>query len=115
MEIFGATFNLMERAMDVRMDNQRVITSNIANLNTPGYAARKLNFEASLERALQDPAAADPVIEASAAPPQGLDGNNVVLEDELSALGRNKLLYTVTAQLYAAKLRQLASALDDQQ
>lgn len=113
MKIFDASLDTMQKAMDVRMRNQRVIAANLANVDTPGFKARRLDFEGSMANALRgrlDPA----VIERSDAPGQTLDGNNVDLEGELSQLGRNKLMYEVTAQLMAMKFRQLHQVLDSE-
>ena len=40
------------KALVVRADRQRVIASNIANADTPGYAGRDINFKDAMESAL---------------------------------------------------------------
>lgn len=45
------------KALVVRAERQRVIASNIANADTPGYAARDLNFKDNMTRALGQDAA----------------------------------------------------------
>lgn len=111
MDIFDHSLITLQRAMDLRMLNQQIIASNLANVDTPGYMARKLNFEASMQRALDgmDEAA---VIENSPNPAVSLDGNNVDLDGELGELGRNRVLYQAMAQIMASKLRQVSNVLD---
>jgi len=38
--------------MDLRLQRQNLVTANIANVNTPGYKARSLEFEDKLQSAL---------------------------------------------------------------
>ncbi len=109
MQIFDDNIQTMARAMTLRSTNQQVIASNIANVDTPGYVARKLDFDASLQAAIAQ-VDATPIIEDSPESALLLDGNNVDLEGELAQMDRNKMMYRVTAQLLAAKLKQLNAA-----
>lgn len=38
--------------MDIRLERQNLVMGNIANVNTPGYKARRLEFEEKLQSAL---------------------------------------------------------------
>ena len=51
MTIFDRTMQLLHRTLDLRQARQRVIASNIANEETPGYRATELNFQDSLQAA----------------------------------------------------------------
>lgn len=109
MELFDTSMTTLERAMDLRMTNQRLIASNLANVDTPGYVAQKLDFEQSMKNALAG--AADPaIVQDSTAPALSLDGNNVDMESELGDMTQNRVLYSVTAQVLGAKFRQLSTA-----
>ncbi|MCE5229494.1 flagellar basal body rod protein FlgB [bacterium] len=111
MNLFDASVTQLQRAMDLRMDNQRVIASNLANVDTPGYKARRMDFEASMAQALTD--AANPaVIQESTDPALTLDGNNIDMDRELSDMSRNKTMYNLTAQILAAKFRQLGTVFE---
>lgn len=115
MELFGQSLTILEKSLDVRMTNQRLVSANIANVDTPGYRAERLDFEGTMKNIINapdDPKAADPLILASTEAGRTLDGNNVDLETELSELSRNKLMYSLTSQLIAAKFRQLATVVD---
>ncbi len=113
MELFNATMTQLEKSMDMRMVNQRLIASNIANLDTPGYQARRLDFEASLARAMEGNDA--PVVEVDETPGLSLDGNNVDIDQELAEMSRNRTMYSLTAQVLSAKFRQIGMALDQNQ
>jgi flagellar basal-body rod protein FlgB len=114
MELFDQSLTILEKTLDVRMVGQRLTAANLANINTPGYTAQKLDFKATMDRIMADPDAdkTDPVIAPSSAVARTLDGNNVDLETELGELSRNRLMYSLTSQLIAAKFRQMASVID---
>ena len=67
MTIFDDNIQAMASAMTLRSTNHQVIASNIANVDTPGYVARKLDFDASLQAAIKQ-ANATPIIENLAEP-----------------------------------------------
>ncbi len=45
-------FTLIQKTLDFRTQRQDLLTSNIANKDTPGYKAEDMVFEKSLEKAL---------------------------------------------------------------
>ncbi len=49
---FDTTMHLLHKVLDLRAKNQEVIAANIANAETPGYAARTFSFEQELHSAL---------------------------------------------------------------
>lgn len=63
---------------------QRAIANNISNIETPGYRARKVQFEGELSSAVaagQSPAEVSHT-EATSLEPTRLNGNNVNLDQE---------------------------------
>jgi flagellar basal-body rod protein FlgB len=48
MRILDQTFRTLERALDVRMARQGVLAGNLANVNTPGFTPRELDFAAAM-------------------------------------------------------------------
>lgn len=106
MNIIPPSIETMHKALDVRAEVQRVTAANIANIDTPGFTARKVDFEASMTNALA--AQENPmVINDSTALTKTLDGNNVDLEGELGAMSRNKTIYNLVSQLMANKFRSM--------
>jgi flagellar basal-body rod protein FlgB len=54
MKLFDNTrVPLLEQALDVYALRTRVSASNIANINTPGYTAKRVEFEEEFSKALQ--------------------------------------------------------------
>jgi flagellar basal-body rod protein FlgB len=71
-------------ALDGLSQRQKVIADNIANVETPGYRAKKVEFEQALQSAVDggaNPGAVTPTVARSLEPTR-LNGNNVNLDEE---------------------------------
>ncbi len=49
---FGNIFNLLENAIGVAYQRHNVISSNISNMETPGYKPKDIDFRAAMARAI---------------------------------------------------------------
>lgn len=52
--ILGRNFGILAASMDGLAKRQSVHAENVANINTPGYQARTVDFESSLRSAMND-------------------------------------------------------------
>ena len=52
LDLFNPSMNLLSKVLDLRSANQQVISSNIANAETPGYAPARFEFEKELRQAI---------------------------------------------------------------
>ncbi|MBL8916973.1 MAG: flagellar basal body rod protein FlgB [Archangium sp.] len=110
MKLFDATLNRLESALDVRLEQQNVLNGNLANVDTPGYRPREVDFDkalASAERARETgTVAANPneFIKTAEKLEGGLDGNGVDLDKTMVELARNSLLYGAAAKAVGKKL-----------
>ena len=105
----------LSRALDVASTRQSVVTENIANVDTPGYRTREVDFRAELGRALAD--------DANEAPPPltrevpGLmerpDGNNVNIDRESMMLSEAQLQYQLGVQLVKSEFHTLLTAIKE--
>lgn len=130
--ITDQTISVLSKSLDLRLRKQQIVAANIANAETPGYAARKLDFEADLQRALATPEVkADnhnprhfPIGTRGVAAVQGTisrqrdsnplgDGNSVSLDDEMLDLAENQLLYEAGSQMLKKKFAMLKYAVSD--
>ncbi|NDV19555.1 flagellar basal body rod protein FlgB [Pseudodesulfovibrio sp. JC047] len=55
-QLFERHIQLTGKVMDLQLQRQNLVTGNIANLNTPGYKARSIEFEDKLQKALNQDA-----------------------------------------------------------
>lgn len=114
---------LLNKVLDLRADNEKVIASNIANSETPGYAPSRFSFEEELKQAVASGSFSLATTHAShiAITPTNIgavngqvikeadttgigDQNGVSLEQEMLELSQNELLYETAAQLLSKKL-----------
>jgi len=125
MSGFDSTINGLNTAMNLRLVNQNVISSNIANADTPGYHAKKVEFEGALRQALgaddQLPLETDspdqiaiktdgtvsPEIAEDMNGVESLDGNTVNRSEEMAKMAENQLLYDAAAEMLKKKLGML--------
>ncbi len=89
---------------------QEVISSNIANADTPGYKTRDVEMPASFTDAFQEARAT--VVEARGLVTRN-DGNNVCIDREARLLAENRLKFNVAAQSSAPELKNLRSAIEE--
>ncbi|MET0860808.1 MAG: flagellar basal body protein [Microbacterium sp.] len=78
----SVTATALSSALDGLSLRQRAIADNIANINTPGYHAKRVQFEDALRSAIADgTGAVDATVERSLEPTR-LNGNNLNLDTE---------------------------------
>ena len=96
-------------------ERQRVISANVANLETPGYLAQEVDFESSLRSAIAsgDPGSAEVSVTDSLAPTR-LNGNNVNIDFELLAGSENLLRQRLVVQALNSKYSLLRTAITGQ-
>jgi flagellar basal-body rod protein FlgB len=126
--LFDKTMGALERSLNLRSQNQKLIVSNIANLDTPNFKA----FKMMVDDAMQDDAEQGPRLRmtrtqvghlATTPPgatdlgrierveenPLGLrgDGNTVELDREMANLAENTLLYNAATRIISNKFKTL--------
>ncbi|MFW5867836.1 MAG: flagellar basal body rod protein FlgB [Armatimonadota bacterium] len=115
------TTRVLESALDGVAVQHRVAANNLANIETPGYAAKRVTFEEQLRSAVraeergERPGAVARVRPSIAATgePAGSDGNNVSIEDEMTELGAAALRYQTLTRLLDRKLQMVGTAIGD--
>lgn len=115
MGIQPTHIDTLKMLMNASMMRQQAISQNIANVNTPGYHRKDVQFEAELaERLVQDPAAEPSPIQPQMIETEGLtereNGNNVDIDQEIGALNKNSTMYQLYAQVLSSKIRMMHAA-----
>jgi flagellar basal-body rod protein FlgB len=115
--------SLLTTFLDVQSRRAEVVSSNIANADTPGYAAKELDFADYLRRAAhqalapQGPSGAadqpldSPRVIEQAISAVGIDGNTVDMGREMAALADSGMQYLAGTQLLQLRLRTLRAAI----
>ena len=116
--IFSNNIGLLGKVMDLHLERQNLVMSNLANLDVPAYKARSLDFEKELQSALNtndkgkmtrtsgshlptvfNAAGFEGDLEMGWKPRvvQGLDSVN--MEKEMTVMAKNTLMYNALADL----------------
>jgi flagellar basal-body rod protein FlgB len=113
---------ILETYLKLAATREKTISANMANIDTPGYRTRDINFESELNRAMSQPAIemADGTVTAQMLPVirqvQGLmerpDGNNVSLERESLQMAETQLRYQLGIQLLKRHFHQILNAVN---
>ena len=100
----------LERYMDLLSARQKLVASNIANADTPGYKTRDLDFQGEFRNAID-------ARRPRAAEVSGLktknDGNNVNIDRESRLLAENGIRFSIATSLLRSRLKVLRSAIED--
>ena len=108
--------DMLSRLLDTASMRHRVISNNLANVNTPGFHRQEVSFEEAFARELQrggeDRASAvlPRVIESQTGVVRQ-DGNNVDLDKEMGDLSKNALMFNTVTQLLAGQISSMRTAI----
>jgi len=109
------TITALSRFLDLNLLRSELVMSNLANIDTPGYRTRDLNFRLELEQAGSSLSYA--AFTPAARPVLGLierpDGNNVSLERESLLLADTQMRFNAAVQLLRDRFKTLSSAIHE--
>ena len=127
------TLNFQGQALALRSERQRLLASNIANADTPGYQARDLNFAQALREASGSAPPGSALAATSgghlagatgaraeatllyAAPSQtNLDANTVDMDCERASFADNAVKYEATLRFINGHVRTMLDAIKGQ-
>jgi flagellar basal-body rod protein FlgB len=127
-QIFNKTQEVLEESLNLRMQRHMVNLSNISNSMTPGYRALGFDFEKQLQAAVGGPnetpmKTSDPrhiknpglSADGSLKPDLfvkptesiGNDGNTVDVDQEMSEIAANQIIYRATIEILNRQLGML--------
>ena len=127
------TLDFQGQALGLRSQRQRLIASNIANADTPGYVSRDLDFQQALRDASGAGSTRAPALAATreghvgmsnstaqgrlvyATPSQtNLDRNTVDMDRERAAFADNSVKYEATLRFINGNVRTMLEAIKGQ-
>ena len=114
MELFDSAQLALGAAMRGATARQSALADNLANVDTPGYVRKDVDFHAALRTAMGDGGDAGALAftpEADRSAPVRVDGNSVDVDAESSAMSQNALEYDALARVSAARIDILKSAM----
>lgn len=133
MKVFDPVLSQAERALDVGLARQGVLSGNVANADTPGYKPKDIDFLAAMSQAMQTDGsltrtdglhldatgqfgeASSPAafVKDVAGGTPTFDGNEVDLDMVMSTMAENAIQYNANSRAISAKLAILKYVVSD--
>ncbi|CCH50348.1 flagellar basal body rod protein FlgB [Pseudodesulfovibrio piezophilus] len=130
--IFESHIELTAKVMDMRLERQNLVMGNISNVNTPAYKARRLEFEAQLQSALNQDAHGKMTRTSKNHLPatfdaEGFEGDaikdfkprqiygedSVDLDKEMTVMTKNGMMYNALADIIRKNFTGIQKAIQD--
>lgn len=99
----------LERYMTLLSARQKLVASNLANADTPGYKTQDIDFK----REFESQTGAQPASIAVTGLTTKNDGNNVNVDREARLLAENALRFSIASVLVRGQISQIRSAIQD--
>ena len=99
----------LERYMDLLSVRQKLVASNIANADTPGYRTQDIDFQSEFASAMGGPPRTIGVPDLAV----NNDGNNVSLDRESRLLTENDMRFQLASNLLRSQIRIVRSAIQE--
>ncbi len=96
--------------MDLLASRQKLVASNIANADTPGYKTKDFDFQQEFLNLTQG---GTPMIREVTGLEVKNDGNNVSIDREARLLAENALRFNVASALMRQQIRNVRSAIEE--
>lgn len=123
--------NILEQSLTAASLRHKVVSNNIANVNTPGFKKSEVAFEHLLKDALgssklamantnekhisnsSSPVNITPAINTIGDTAMRTDGNNVDIDIEMAELAKNNIYYNSVAQMLSRHFSGLKSVIKE--
>jgi flagellar basal-body rod protein FlgB len=110
-----STLQALQGYLKVTSDRQQLIATNMANVDTPGYHTKDIDFQAAMRQVMDE--GGGPRLEPANMEldnlPERPDGNNVNIDRESMMLSEAQLQYQMGVQLVKSEFHTLYSAMKD--
>src|SRR4051812_7121262 len=114
VELFDTTQLALGAALRGANSRQGVLAGNLANVDTPGYVRKDVDFHDALAAAVgsgESPSGLSFAAQDDSTAPVRADGNSVDVDQENSELSQNALEYDALARVASARIDILKTAM----
>ena len=128
-KLFDQTLQFLNRSLDVRAARHQLISSNVANADTPEYQAKELPFKKILERSIQGadtakimrthpnhlPNSRDRFLYSDFHGEVEVDRSSagIQIENEMAKLAENNLMFQSSVQALIKKMEAIKFAISE--
>ena len=117
--LFNKTMNMLAGMLDYRSARHKIISSNVANIDTEGFKPSDISFKQELGKAnaiqIQTTDPAHLGHRSSGAGPLEIitSEGKVQVDTEMANLAENQLMYNITAEMLSRKIRTINTVLKE--
>jgi len=131
MKIFPQSFQSLEQALSTASLKQRVHSANIANVDTPNYKSKQVDFQSTLNDVINNQSISSyktnskhlafssettqnspATIKVNKDTQYSPNGNNVDMDHEMAELAKNQLWYNAVTERVSGKFNSLRTVID---
>lgn len=109
----SVNLDVLQRFLDLASMRQTLVSTNLANVDTPGYHARDIDFRGELQRAMNG--GANDGMSPYVMPVRGLlarpDGNNVSMDRESMLLAETQLQFKAATEILRTEFAEIHTAI----
>jgi len=105
--------NLLERALNIRAQYHKILSGNIANVETPNYKEKDIDFKTEIQRSMASPNSVE-IRESTDGDSIGsIDGNSVNMENQIVKMTENHMLFTSLVQVLSKKFSMMRYVINE--
>jgi flagellar basal-body rod protein FlgB len=125
-KLFDKTMSLVQRSLDIRASRHQTLSSNVANIETPGYVPKDLPFQKIFERFLDNSStiplnkthdhhlpAEDPPFPQDFSAEVETDSGSVDIDQQMAKLAENNLMFQAGVQALIKKFEALKNTISE--
>ena len=111
----GPTLNVLQGYLKLITERQQMIVSNMANVDTPGYHTKDVDFKTAMRQVMNEggDAQMQPASMELRGLPERPDGNNVNIDRESMMLSQTQLQLQLGVQLVKTQFGHLLTAIKE--
>jgi len=111
----GPSLNVLQGYLKLITDRQQTIVSNMANVDTPGYHTKDVDFKSAMRQVMYggDEAQMQTASTELKGLPERPDGNNVNIDRESLMLSQTQLQFQLGVQLVKDQFSQVLTAIKE--
>ncbi|GKX55750.1 flagellar biosynthesis protein FlgB [Leminorella grimontii] len=109
---FQQAWGVHPQAVKLRLERTEVLTANLANVDTPNFKAKDIDFAAEMQRLNQTGEMSTPTVKYRVPMQASEDGNTVEINTEQAAFSQNSLDYQTSLTFLNMQISGLRSAIE---
>jgi flagellar basal-body rod protein FlgB len=105
--------NLIEKALNVRSFYHKVLSGNIANVETPNYKEKDIDFQVEVQKQMAGTSNIEVKEKTEGDRTNRIDGNTVNMEKQMLKMTENSMVYSSLIQVITKKFSMMRYVINE--